>query len=579
MLAIFAGGSSMGRRTYKIALACFSFAWTSAFVAASADGPEITANRLANSDREPQNWLSFFGNYAAWGYSGLGQINRKNVARLVPAWSFSTGEKGLGSAPLVADGVLYLLAPRSQVFALDAATGHLIWTHRHEAPPPRTPRPALGMAAGFGMLFFATEDNHLVALDAKTGEEVWDTQIEDPVQCGCGPGWSPILVKGKIVMGQSGDGARRGSISAYDAKSGKLAWRFWGIPGPGESHHESWPETLWKVGTASTWFVGSFDPELNLIYWGVGNPGPMVGGTFGGDKLYTESLVALDADTGSVKWHFQETPNDKLDYDSVPEPTLFDARIGGTARKLVIHSTKGGFAYVLDRATGTYISGFAYADALNWTQGLDANGKPMQPVLQLSEADSILVCPGAFGAHGGAHSSYSPRTGLWYTNSYEACTWTTATKVPDVIEGRGYNAAVFHKTEVPAGKHPNVSAFDPLSGKKKWSFPTAGPNLSSLLSTAGDLIFGGDIFGEAWALDATTGRKLWSFNMGSGISSVPVSYAVGSRQYVAMGAGVSSFGMALANEILSPEQKAKIPPVASTLFVFALPSPDRSAGQ
>jgi alcohol dehydrogenase (cytochrome c) len=561
----------MGRRFRKMMFAVLSGAAALTCAAVWSDGLPITAERLANPQREPQNWLSFFGNHQAWGYSPLSQINRNNVARLAPVWSFSTGEKGLGSAPLIADGTMYLLAPRGQVFALDAVTGHLQWTHKHNGPAPRTPRPALGLAAGFGMLFFATEDNHLIALDAKSGEEVWDTQIEDPVQCGCGPGWSPILVKDKIVMGQTGDAAHRGSISAYEAVSGKLAWRFFGIPGPGEPGHDSWPEELWKVGTASTWYVGSYDPELNLIYWGVGNPGPMLGGAFSGNKLYTESLVALDADSGAVKWHFQETPNDKLDYDSVPEPTLFNASIGGRARKLVIHSTKGGFAYVLDRASGEYISGFPYAESINWTHGLDANGKPLQPVLQLSEAEAVLVCPGAFGAHGGAHSSYSPRTGWWYTTSYEACTWTKATKVPDVIEGRSYNAASFQKTLVLPGTHPNVSAFDPLTGKKQWSFDTAGPNLSSLLSTAGDLIFGGDIFGEAWALDATSGRKLWSFNVGSGVSSVPVSYAVGPRQYVAIGAGVSSFGMVLANELLTAEQKAKIPPVGSTLFVFALP--------
>ena len=560
-----------------IGLALTAALWIAALAApACAAGPEATPERLAQSDKEPQNWLSYFGNDKAWGYSSLDQINRGNVPALTPAWSFSTGEKGLGSAPIVVDGVMYLLAPRSMVFALDAATGALLWTHNHNAAPPRGPRPALGMAVGFGLLFFATSDNHLVALDAKTGNEVWDTQIEDPVQCGCGPGWSPILVKDKVVMGHNGEGAHRGFISAYDARTGKLAWRFFAIPGPGESGHETWPGDLWKYGTASTWFVGSYDPDLNLIYWGIGNPGPMIGGNLTGNKLYTESLVALDADTGKVKWHFQEAPNDKLDYDSVLEPTLFDAEIGGKMRKLVLHSTKGGFAYLLDRVTGQFISDFAYQDSVNWTRGLDKAGKPLQPVLQLSEGETVLVCPGGFGARGGAHASFSPRTRLWYTTAYEACNPTKATKIPEIIEGRSYNAATFGRTLVPEGKHAHIAAFDPLTGQKTWSFDTRGPNLSSLLSTGGDLIFGGDIFGEAWALDATSGRKLWAFNVGSGISSVPISYAVGGRQYVAMGAGVSSFGMSLANEVLTTEEKAQLPPVGSTLFVFALPATDRS---
>jgi alcohol dehydrogenase (cytochrome c) len=385
-------------------------------------------------------------------------------------------------------------------------------------------------------------------------------------------------VKDKVVLGQSSDSAHRGSVSAYEAKSGKLAWRFWTIPAPGESGNASWPPQLWRVGSASTWFVGSYDPRLNLIYWGIGNPGPMMGGDFSGDKLYTESLVALDADTGKVRWHFQETPNDKLDYDSVPEPTLFDAEINGVRRELVLHSSKNGFAYVLDRASGAYISGFPYSDTINWTKGLDANGKPLQPVLQLSEDKPVLVCPGGFGGHGGAHSSYSPHTGWWYTTSYEACNWARASKVPEIVEGRAYNAVTFGNTEIPAGAYSHVSAFDPLTGRRKWSFPTAGPNFSSLLSTAGDLVFGGDIFGAAWALDARTGKKLWAFNMGSGISSIPVSYAVAGRQYLAMGAGISSFGMVLANLLLSPEQKTHLPPVGSTLFVFALPT-NRSASE
>ena len=522
------------------------------------------------------NWETYLGNHQAWSYSALEQINTQTVQKLTPAWAFSAGanQDGLSATPLVIDGVLYFATTQNSVIALDAATGHIAWTYTNKPSEGRSgPRKPLGLAAGFGLIYIASADHHLIALDQKSGQEVWNVEISDPRQCGCGPGVAPLLVKDKILLGVSSlDTGHRGYLDAYDAKNGKLAWRFWAIPGPGEAGHNTWPEDLWKLGTSGTWLVGSYDPQLNLVYWGIGNPGPMIGGEYPGDKLYSESVVALDADTGKLKWYFQQIPNDKLDYDSTLESVLIDADVGGKPRKLLLQPNKGGFAYLLDRTSGKFLRGFAYADAINWTRGLDKNGHPLEPRLALTAGAETLVCPGIFGARAVGHSTYSPHTRLWYNTSYETCTYHTPVPVRPPREGFTFTASSYRDTRVAANAHPFVGAFDPLTGQRKWTYPTNSVNTSALLSTAGDLIFGGDIFGDVWALDARSGKKLWSFNIGTGVSSAPISFAVNGRQYIAVTGGLSYVATALAREVLSAEDRAKLQPVGAVLFVFALPA-------
>jgi len=542
--------------------------------------PSLRVN-AADTGKISGNWESYFGNEKAWSFSGLDQINRENVAKLLPAWAFSTGtaQDGLSATPLVIDGVLYFPTTQNSVIALDAASGRIVWTYTDKPSEGRSgPRKPIGLAAGFGSIFLASADHHLIALEQKTGRETWNVEISDPRQCGCGPGAAPLLVKDKVVVGVSSlDTGHRGYLDAYDAKTGKLAWRFWAIPGPGEVGHGTWPEDLWKLGTAGTWLVGSYDPELNLVYWGIGNPGPMIGGDYPGDKLYSDSIVALDADTGKLKWYFQEIPNDKLDYDSTLEAVLFDAQMGGKPRKLLLQPNKGGFAYVLDRTTGAFVQGFPFADTINWTKGLDKRGRPLEPRLTLAPGVEKLVCPGVFGARAAGHSSYSPQTGWWYNTSYETCTFQTAVPAKPPREGFTFTASNSRDTRIPATAHPFVGAFDVLTGERKWTYPTNSVNVSSLLSTAGQLVFGGDLFGDVWALDATSGKKLWSFNIGTGISSTPISFAVNGRQYIAVSGGLSWVASALAREVLTAEQKATLPPIGSVLFVFALPEAAPSA--
>lgn len=523
------------------------------------------------------DWPGFFGNEQAQSFSPLDQINAGNVKNLSVAWAFSTGESQLGATPLVVDGIMYLLAPNNHLFALDAATGKQIWATTREVPSGTLGGvgSSTGLAMAFGLLFEGTRDNHLVAVDAKTGHEVWDVQIEDYRKCKCTTSFTPIMAGDKVIVGARGDIAHRGYISAYDAKTGKFAWRFYVIPGAGEPDNDSWPKDIWEMGGGSTWYGGSYDPELNLVYWGVGNPQPMLNaGARPGTNLYTDSVVAIDAATGKLKWYFQENPNDSLDYDSAPEPTLIDVNRGGKVEKLLLHANKSGYSYLLDRATGKFVAGWPHADKITWTKGLDKDGHPIDAVTTEPGVEK-LICPSLYGSRAGNHSTYSPKTGWWYNTSFEVCAYTKAMPVMAAKEGDMFMGGFIRPVRSPDTK-PFIAAFDPLTGKRQWTYPTEVPSVSPLTSTAGGLVFGGDVFGHAFALDAKTGKQLWSFSTGSGISGSPISYSVGGRQYVAIPSGLQGAPATLIAP-LWPEVMGKMPPVGSTLFVFALPQAGKGA--
>jgi alcohol dehydrogenase (cytochrome c) len=544
-------------------------------------GPkEPTWSRLEHGDKEPQNWLTYFGNNRAWSYSPLNQITRENVRNLLPAWAFSAGsvEGGLVSTPLVMDGVMYLPALHDRVFALDAATGKQIWSYNHEMETrdvwvPYNTNVTRGLALGYGLVYVGTRDNHLVAIDQKTGREVWDVEVEDEGQCFCNITSAPIVVKDKVIVGGTGgDVPHRGYLTAFDAKTGKEVWRFFVIPGPGESSFGSWQGDSWALGGGSPWFTGSYDPELNLVYWGTGNASnDFLGDDREGDNLYTSSLVAIDADTGKLKWAFQETPHDTYDYDAIMEPLLLDVDQNGKKQQIVLHTSKNGFAFVYDRATGKFLKAWPFVDTINWTKGIDKDGKPIG-ILALSVGQSTLLCPSLLGGRNWPHSAYSPRTGWWYNTGWEYCSKIAPDKSEPLIGA--YWAAFSELSFVPppdGRARGHIDAFDPLTGRKQWSFPTTYLSISSLLATGGDLIFSGDIEGDALALDAKTGQKLWSFNIGSSIASSPMSYSVNGKQYVAIGSG-ARITPPLVPAALFPERKGRMPQPASTLFVFALPN-------
>ena len=536
--------------------------------AGAASAQDATTTRIEHADKEPQNWLTFYGNYKGWSYSPLNQITRENVKRIAPVWTFAAGfpsgtaglRPGLEATPLVVDGVLFLEGMQNNVYAIDAATGRTLWTYEYKWPEVKTfsIRGARGLAYGDGRIYMGTQNNHLVALDAKTGAEVWNIHIEENSECECRITEAPLYVKGKVFIGNAGSGyqALRGHINAYDAKSGTLVWHFEVIPAPGEPGAETWAgaeDNYWKTGGGGTWFTGTYDADMNLLYYGTGDPTPIDGKLRPGPNLYTASLLALDVDTGKMKWYFQETPHDLYDYDSAAEPIIVDMDVAGHKRQVIIHPTKNGFTYVYDRETGKFLHSFPYS-APNWNKGIDEKGNPIDPIVPKDQKD-YLVCPSIHtGGRGIQHSAYSPRTGWWYTSDFELCS--------HFINGGDKGDELNPK--VP----PNISAYDPATGKKQWTFNTSYYNMSSLLATAGDLIIGGDLDGDVFALDARTGQKLWSFNTGGRIASAAVSYSVNGRQYIAIGSGG---GSETEGRLSKYYPNANILQPASTLFVFALP--------
>jgi alcohol dehydrogenase (cytochrome c) len=515
----------------------------------------------------PNNWTSFLGSDAGTSYSPLDHINRENVGRLVPVWMYPIGAGIQNATPVVNDGVMYVIGTNDRVYAFDAATGKLKWTHGGGAPDGYA-RGSASVAVGFGMVYYGTRDNHLSALDSVTGQEIWDVQIEDRKQCFCTPSHGILLVKNKVIVGVRADNAHRGYLNAFDARTGRHVWRWWAIPGPGEAGHETWPEYLWKFGGGSTWYAGSYDPKLNLIFWGTANPQPIMGGADPQAKLWTNSLVALDADTGRMKWGFQELPHDSFDYDSASEAMLVDARVNGKITPLVLQSVKSGYTYVLNRTTGVLVSAYPHADYITWNKGLDASGMPVMP-LQITKDEVQFVCPSFYGSRAANHGSYSPKTGLWYGSSTEFCSKLIGVDPPKLREGRGYNAAKDEGVEKSPRSTPFIAAFDPVSGQRRWTVQADVPNISSLMTTGGNLVFGSDIFGEAWALDAETGKKLWSFNVGAQSANSAMTYSVGGRQYIAIALGGGGAYPMRIKEVW-PEAAHRVSPGGDSLIVFAL---------
>ena len=361
------------------------------------------------------DWPSFFGNDQAWSYSPLDQINTGNVKHLSVAWAFSTGEKGLGATPLVVDGTMYLVAPSNKLFAIDAATGKPaldLFARGAAGTAGRAGRrdPASPWASGLSSS--ARSTIIMVAVDAKTGHEVWDTQIEDYRQCKCTTSFTPLVAGDKVVIGARGDIAHRAYITAYDAKTGKQAWRFWAIPGKGEPGNDSWQGDQWELGGGSTWFGGSYDAKLNLVYWGVGNPQPMLNAKARpGNNLYTGSLVALDADTGKLKWYFQENPNDSLDYDAIPEPVLVDIKHNGKIEPLLLHPNKSGYDLCAEPRDRQVHRRLVACRSAELDEGAGQGRHPIDPV-QTEVGIDKLICPSLYGSRAGNHSTYSPQDRL-----------------------------------------------------------------------------------------------------------------------------------------------------------------------
>jgi alcohol dehydrogenase (cytochrome c) len=531
------------------------------------------------------DWPQYGGTEYSWRYSALDQINTANVKSLAPAWLFQTGDyaENLQATPIVRDGVMYLITARAHVFALDAATGREIWSYKYPEGPRSVPgfTGNRGVAVSDGKVFFGTKDNYVVALDQKTGKLLWRVNVDDAQQCECNISAAPLIAKDKVIVGgTNGDGAHRGYITAFSTRTGRLAWRWYVIPGPGEKGHETWKGDSWRFGGGSPWLTGSYDPALNLIYWGTGNAAADFYDAErvpeGADKsndvnLYTASVVALDADTGRLRWHHQEVHDDVWDYDSAYEVLLMDREVRGRMRQLLVHMNKSGLTSVLDRATGEPVQVFNVPDLHTWMTGVTEDGKIVgrkEPEL----GKTMWVCPSAAGAKSWNSMAYSPRTGYLFVPVLEICADVTPNNNPPK-EGENYMNGEF-PVKLPPGRstYIHIDAWDPVTGQRAWSVPYKYVLLASMLATAGDLVFTGNPEGEFFALDAKTGNKLWSFQTGAGHRGGSVAYSVNGREYIATSTGwhQSVVGGALA--ALFPDQDWRL---GSTLVVFALPEGGR----
>ena len=520
---------------------------------------QVTFDRLLHADREPQNWLTYSGTMQSQRHSSLSQINPSNVKNLEMQWVFQARSlEKFEATPLVVDGVMYTVQAPNDMVALDAATGSVYWVYNYSpstAARPCCGRVNRGLAILGDTLFMGTIDAHVIAVDAKTGHPLWNRQIADP-KVGYALTHAPLVVKDKVILGVAGgEYGIRGFIAAYDAKTGEEAWRFNTIPGPGEPGHDTWKNDAWKTGGGSVWVTGSYDPDLNLTYWGIGNPGPdWNGDPRPGDNLYSDCVVALDPDTGKLKWYYQFSPHDEFDYDAVQVPVLADMQWKGSRRKVMLWANRNGLMYVIDRTSGEFLQGKPFVE-VNWMTGFDEKGRPMRAPGKVPTKEGTRILPGNQGGTNWYSPSYSPRTGLFYIPSWVNYDSIYFKQDVEYQEGKTY-AGAFPRSPVPffpgqtqqrkdTEGYGAVRAMDPATGERKWEFKMADVTDSGILTTDTDLLFAGGRDGHFVALDARNGNVLWNATLGGGIFAGPMTYSVNGKQYVAISAGSSLYTFAL----------------------------------
>jgi alcohol dehydrogenase (cytochrome c) len=519
---------------------------SAAFVAA-----QVPFERLVNAHSEPGSWLTYSGDLQGHAYSALDQINKDNIGHLRVAWMYQTGlSHHFETTPLVIDGMMYITEPPSNVTALDLRTGRQAWTYHRSLPEKIVVccgQVNRGLAVLNDQLFLGTVDAHLVALDIRTGRVRWDVEVAD-YKAAYSITAAPLAVKDKIIIGIAGaEYGIRGFLDAYDAKTGKRDWRFWTVPEPGQPGNETWSGDSWKTGGAPTWVTGVYDPASNLLYWGTGNPSPdFVGESRLGDNLYSNALVALDADTGKLKWHFQFTPHDVLDMDSNQVPVLVDAEFRGGARKLVLFANRNGFYYVLDRLSGEYLVGKQFARQ-TWAFGLDPHGRPIVNPAAVPTVEGTLIYPDDDGTANWFNPSLNLRTGFFYQNVREKGAIQRRSRVdPTYAPGKLFMGA--SRRPIP-GEEPwgALRALDWKTGEMAWEFRVHTPPWCGVLSTAGGLVFSGTMEGNFFALDAVTGKFLWQIQTGGAIWSNPISYMHEGKQFIVVAAGSSLITFSLDN--------------------------------
>ncbi len=543
--------SAIGRR--------LSFAFTLsvlAFVVVQAQ--DIATRDVADGLANPARWLTYSGDYTGQRFSPLTEITPANADQLAAQWTFQTGVVNKFEAtPIVIDGTLYITGALNHAWAIDGRTGRQIWHYERALPPGL--KVCCGMVnRGFAVyrdrLFMVTLDAHVVALERATGKVIFDIEMATVKDGFAGTG-APMLVKDKIIVGiAGGEFANRGFIDAYDPMSGNRLWRFHTIPAPGEKGSDTWKGDIWQRGGAPTWLSGSYDPALNLLYWGTGNPNPdWDGDSRPGDNLYTDSLVALDPDSGTLKWHFQFTPHDTHDWDANEVPVLADLTINGQPRKVVLFANRNGFFYVLDRTNGKFISATPFVNT-TWAKAIGADGRPaLLPNQEPTDAGTV-TCPDLYGGTNFMSPSYDPGRKLFFVTARETC-MRFVRRPPPPNSGLGDRTmggtVQFLTDPKPTGA---LRALDPVTGERRWEIAYGGAGWAGVVSTAGGVVFSGDHEGNFFAADSATGRKLYSFQTGAAIYAAPTTYAIDGRQYVIM-------------------------PSGSTLTAFALPKRSNSSSQ
>ncbi len=533
-----------------------------------------TLDDLKNDGKNTDNILTYGMGYSQNRFSPLKQIDKTNVKRLVPVWSLSLDNQwGEQAQPIVYNGVMYVTDARSTV-AIDVATGKQIWKTPVEWLP-ETPRVVCcgvsnkGAAIYNGKVFRTTLDAFVVALDAKTGKEVWKQKVAE-WRDGFSMTVAPLVANGVLITGISGaEFGIRGFIDGWNPETGEHLWRRFTIPARGERGNDTWPQdsTAWEIGGGSTWITGSYDPELDLMYWGTGNPAPWASQSRPGDNLYTSSVLAMRPKTGEIVWHYQITPNDAYDYDACWELIIADLKIGGNQRKVVMQLNRNGFVYVIDRTNGGLISAKPY-EKVNWASHVDPEtGRPVETEVarKLRAGEQVEHWPSTRGAKNWPHAAFNPETGLLYANTNHEGRLYKHLPIGPFVKGERYQ--FIENLAKPSEGEPigHVDAIDPLTGQQKWRVPlTDFQNWSAMLATGSGLLFTGRETGEFVALDADTGKTLWQFQTSSGINAQPVTFTQNGRQYVTVLSGVGGLYWNIARQAL------KNVPQGGSVWTFAL---------
>jgi alcohol dehydrogenase (cytochrome c) len=550
------------------ALAFSAFAAAASFETAA----QTTADLIADG-KNADNVLTYGMGYHQNRYSPLKQIDRQTVKRLVPAWNVSLnsayGEQG---QPLVHDGLLFAADAEATV-AIDVATGKQAWRVPVDFDPA-TPRVVCcgvsnkGPAVYNGKVFRGTLDAYLVALDQKTGKQLWKEKVAEWKE-GFSITGAPLVANGVLISGMSGaEFGVRGFLDGYDPETGKRLWRLYTIPAPGEKGSETWPkDDSWQRGGGSTWITGSYDPELDLVYWGIGNAGPWNPGGRPGDNLYTASVLAIKPKTGEVVWHYQLVPNEMFDLDATWEWILADIPVDGAKRKVMMHFSRGGFLYVLDRTNGKLLSAKPF-EKVNWATHVDmATGRPVESEVskKVRAGEQIELWPGQWGGKNWAHAAFNPETGLLYANTMHNSRMIKFVPVEYKVGQRYVGLENLPAPREPGSPIAHVDAIEPLTAKYKWRTPIMDiPHYSAMLATAGGLLFTGKETGEFIAIDIDTGKTVWQFQTGSGINAQPITFTVQGRQYVAIQSGIGGVNVLRMGEAL------KNVPRGGSVWAFAL---------